>query len=135
MSVLILSYDSEKHFCLKTFFLVKWFRPYFYIITATPISPKNPPLPWKKSPPSKNWDPFKPPYLKIWLEAQPSPLPQQTSRNGGGAHYDLIEYYFFSKMKFRSNWQIYSVSTLWLVFFLLYSKLQKSFLFLRKIWN
>ena len=90
MSVSILSYDSEKHFCLKTFFLVKWFRPYFYVITATPIPPKkNHPSPEKSHPP-----------LKIWLEAQPSPLPEQTSRNGGGAHYDLTEYYFFSKMKF-----------------------------------
>ena len=54
MSVSILSYDSEKHFCLKTFFLVKWFRPYFYVITATPIPPKkNYPSPEKSHPPLK----------------------------------------------------------------------------------
>ena len=47
----------------------------------------------------------------------------------------LIEYYFFYKMTFQSNWQIYSTSLSWLVFFLLYSKLQKKFLFLRKIQN
>ena len=36
-------------------------------------------------------------------------------------------------MKFRSIWQIYSTFLLWLVFFLLYLKLQKWLLFLRKI--
>ena len=37
----------------------------------------------------------------------------------------LIEYYFFQKMKFQINWQIYSTPPSRLVFFLLYSKLQK----------
>ena len=42
---------------------------------------------------------------------------------------------FHLKNKFRGNWQIYSNSFSWLVFFLQRSNLQKLFLFLRKIRN
>ena len=53
------------------------------------------PSPWKKSSssfpatPSKSWDPVKPPFFYIWLEAQPPPSP---CRKGGGSgtqpHYE-----------------------------------------------
>ena len=54
---------------------------YSYVKISTPASP------WKKSPPSKSWCLAKhPPFLKIWLEAQPPPA--ETGR-GGGAHYAM----------------------------------------------
>ena len=54
---------------------------FFYVITATPPWKKSPPF--SQQPPSKNWDPVKPPILQIWLEAHTPPPPQQ---KGGGAH-------------------------------------------------
>ena len=54
-----------------------------------------------KSAPSKSWVPVKPPFLKIWLEVQPSP-----AERGGGAHYDSFNRpVLFSKPKWL-NWYI-----------------------------
>ena len=47
---------------------------------ATP-SPENSHAPLSQQPPSKGGGPVKPPFLKIWLEAQPPPA------ESGGAHY------------------------------------------------
>ena len=45
-----------------------------------PLKNVTPPL--SQQPPSKNWGPFKHPFLKIWLEAQ------TPCRKGRGAHYE-----------------------------------------------
>ena len=51
---------------------------------ATPSEKSHPPL--SQYPLSKRWGPAKPPsFLKIWLEAQPPPLPPLEKE--GGTHY------------------------------------------------
>ena len=56
----------------------------FQILIYSYVKISTPPSPWKKSPPSKSWCLAKhPPFLKIWLEAQPPPA--ETGR-GGGVH-------------------------------------------------
>ena len=48
---------------------------------ATPLKKATPPL--SQQPTSKSWGPVKPPFLRIWLEAQP-PLPCRKRGGGGG---------------------------------------------------
>ena len=63
---------------------------------ATPLKKATPPL--SQQPTSKSWGPVKPPFLRIWLEAQP-PLPCR-KRGEGGAHYvqpfthDMVSWYY-----------------------------------------
>ena len=67
--VWILSYDREKYFCWSTIFVNKYFRFYFLCENCDPPEKSHPLL--SKQPPSKSWGLVKPPFLKIWLEAQP----------------------------------------------------------------
>ena len=59
----------------------------------------QPPPPEKSHPPLSQRPPLKvevlssPPFLKIWLEAQPPPPP--LDRKDGGAHYAYMSNYFF----------------------------------------
>ena len=64
-----------------------------------PFWKKSPPL--SQQPPSKSWVPLKPPFLKIWLEVQPSPA----EREGGGAHCDSFNRpVLFSKPKWLNRY-------------------------------
>ena len=56
--------------------------------------------PLKKVTPSKSWGPVKPPFLKIWLEFQPSPPLSPIVERGGGAHYGLV------KLEKQMNFQL-----------------------------
>ena len=71
--VWILSYDREKYFCWPTIFVNKYFRFYFLCENCDPPEKSHPLL--SKQPPSKSWGLVKPPFLKIWLEAQPPSPP------------------------------------------------------------
>ena len=54
----------------------------FYVkIANCPPEKKSPPL--SQQPPSKSGGPVKSPFLKIWLEFQPPPSPQQKGGRGG----------------------------------------------------
>ena len=55
---------ADKHFCLYKFFVE--ILVYFLFKNCNPshLLKKSPPLFWQ--PPSKNWDPVRPPFLKIW---------------------------------------------------------------------
>ena len=70
----------------KAFLLINFFHWIFQIFllykNCNPSEKVQPPL--SKQPPSKNWDPVKPPFLKIWKEAEPL-----SNGEGGGAHYAL----------------------------------------------
>ena len=51
---------------------------FFYVKTATPPWKKSPPF--SQQPPSKNWDPVKPPPFFLNLVGGSTPLPQQKGR-------------------------------------------------------
>ena len=57
----------------------------FFVTIATPLPPEKSHPPLSQQPPSKIWGPVKPPlFLKIWLEAEPSPSPPEERGVGGG---------------------------------------------------
>ena len=58
----------------------------FYVKTATPMKKVTPSFPAPPSPSSKNWDPVKPLFLQIYMEATPPPPPPANRCGEVGVH-------------------------------------------------
>ena len=80
--VWILSYDQEKHFCLSTFSVIKYFRFSFIFYVKIESLPKKGHTHLSHQPSSEHFGPVKPPFFEN-LVGSSTP-----SAERGGVHYE-----------------------------------------------